>query len=120
MQGAWQNLGHRVARSTIAKVLRAHGISPVADRPLSWRTFLAAHPGAIAAADFFTTDVWTVGGLVTYYTVFVIAPCAPLCRQPLMFSRPWAALEQLRLIYGWSSPFVSGACPRRISSCFGV
>ena len=73
MQGALQNLGHRVARSTIAKILRAHGISPVPDRPLSWRTFLAAHWGTIAAADFFTTEVWTVRGLVTYDTVFVIA-----------------------------------------------
>ena len=34
--------------------------------------FLAAHWGAIAAADFFTTDVWTARGLVTYYTLFVI------------------------------------------------
>jgi putative transposase len=48
MQGALQNLGHRVARSTIAKILRAYGISPVPDRPLSWRTFLAAHWGTIA------------------------------------------------------------------------
>jgi putative transposase len=28
--------------------------------------------GAIAGADFFTTEVWTWRGLVTYYTVFVI------------------------------------------------
>ncbi len=28
--------------------------------------------GAIAGADFFTTDVWTWRGLVTYSTVFVI------------------------------------------------
>ena len=28
--------------------------------------------GTITAADFFTTDVWTWRGLVTYYTVFVI------------------------------------------------
>ena len=42
------------------------------ERPLLWRTFLAAHWGAIAAADLFTTEVWTVQGLVTYYTVFVI------------------------------------------------
>ena len=40
----------------------------------------ASHPstrglivrGAIVAADFFTTEVWTVRGLVTYYTAFVI------------------------------------------------
>ena len=31
-------------------------------RPLSWRTFLAAHWGAITAADFFTTEVWTTPG----------------------------------------------------------
>ena len=28
--------------------------------------------GAIAAADFFTMEVWTWQGLVTFYTVFVI------------------------------------------------
>ena len=28
--------------------------------------------GRIAGADFFTTEVWTWRGLVTYYTVFVI------------------------------------------------
>jgi transposase InsO family protein len=32
---------------------------------------LAAHWGAIAAADFFTTEVWTRRGLITYYTLFV-------------------------------------------------
>ncbi len=40
--------------------------------PTSWQTFLRAHWGAIAGADFFTTEVWTWRGLVTYYTVFVI------------------------------------------------
>jgi hypothetical protein len=65
IQGALSNLGHRVARSTIATILRAEGIGPVPGRPTSWRTFLAAHWGAIAAADFFTTEVWTVRGLVT-------------------------------------------------------
>jgi transposase InsO family protein len=72
IQGALKNLGHRVARSTIAGILRDHGISPVPERPSSWRTFLAAHWEAIAAADFFTTEVWTAHGLITYYTEFVI------------------------------------------------
>jgi transposase InsO family protein len=52
--------------------LKTHGISPVPERPTSWRTFLRAHWGAIIGADFFTTDVWTWQGLVTYYTMFVI------------------------------------------------
>ena len=72
IRGALKNVGHRVGRSTIARILKAHGISPVPERPTSWQTFLRAHWGAIAGADFFTTEVWTWRGLVTYYTVFVI------------------------------------------------
>jgi putative transposase len=70
--GALKNVGHRVSRSSIARILKAHGIPPVPERPTSWQTFLRAHWGAIAGADFFTTEVWTWRGLVTYYTVFVI------------------------------------------------
>ena len=39
---------------------------------MAWRTFLRAHWRVLFAADFFATEVWTVRGLVTYYTVFVI------------------------------------------------
>jgi putative transposase len=53
-------------------VLKDHGIPPAPDRPSSWRAFLRAHWGEIAAADFFTTEVWTPRGLVTYYTPFVL------------------------------------------------
>ena len=72
IQGALKNVGHRVGRSTIARILKTHGLSPVPARPTSWQTFLRAHWGAIAGADFFTTEVWTWRGLVTFYTVFVI------------------------------------------------
>jgi len=72
IQGALKNLDHRVARSTVARVLKDKGIPPAPGRPSSWRTFMRAHWGAIAGADFFTTEVWTVRGLVTYYTLFVL------------------------------------------------
>jgi hypothetical protein len=72
MQGALRNLGHRVARTTIAKILKNAGLPHTPDRPTSWRTFLRAHWPALRAADFFTTEVWTARGLVTYYTLFVI------------------------------------------------
>ena len=72
LQGALKNLGHLVARSTIAKVLKEQGIPPTPERSISWRTFLRAHWPAIIAGDSFTTEVWTGRGLVTYYTVFVI------------------------------------------------
>jgi hypothetical protein len=72
IQGALKNVGHCVGRSTIRRVLKAAGLPPVPQRPSSGQTFLNAHWGVIAAADFFTTDVWTCRGLVTYYTVFVM------------------------------------------------
>ena len=71
IQRALKNLGHRVARSPVAKVLKDNGIPPAPDRPSSWRMFLPAHRGAIVGADFFTSEVWTPRGLVTYYTLLV-------------------------------------------------
>jgi transposase InsO family protein len=72
IQGALKNLGHQVGRSTVARILKAHGLLPAPNRPTSWQTFLQAHWGAIGGADFFTAEVWTWRGLVTFYTVFVI------------------------------------------------
>jgi putative transposase len=72
IQGALKNVGHRVGRSTIRRILKAAGVPPVPQRPTSWQTFLNAHWGVVAGAVFFTTEVWTWQGLVTYYTVFVI------------------------------------------------
>ena len=57
IQGALKNVGHRVGRSTIARILKAHGLPPVPERPTSWQTFVRAHWGAIAGADFFATKV---------------------------------------------------------------
>ena len=72
IQGELRKLGHRVAASTIGKVLKDHGIRPAPDRPTSWRTFLRAHWGEVAGMDFFTTAVWTPLGLTTYYILFLI------------------------------------------------
>jgi hypothetical protein len=43
IQGALKNVGHRVARSTIANILKSEGIPPCRERSTTWRTFLAAH-----------------------------------------------------------------------------
>lgn len=72
IQGALKHLGHRVARSTIAKVMKEHGIKPSPHRPQSWATFVRTHAHLIAAADFFTTEVWTVRGLVRHFTLFFV------------------------------------------------
>ncbi len=39
---------------------------------MSWKTFLKAHWGAIAATDFFSVEVLTRVGLVRYFVLFVI------------------------------------------------
>jgi hypothetical protein len=62
----------RGAVDPIATMLKQQGIPPSGARQTSWQTFLRAHWDALVAADFFTTDVWTLRGLVTYYTLFVI------------------------------------------------
>jgi transposase InsO family protein len=72
IQGALRNVGHRVGRSTIVRMLKAQGLAPVPARPTSWQTLFLAHWGAVAGADFLATEVWTWRGLVTYYTVFAI------------------------------------------------
>jgi transposase InsO family protein len=72
IQGQLKHLDHCVARSTIAKVLKEHGIKPSPERPMNWRTFVCSHARLIAAADFFTTEAWTVRGLVRHFTLFVL------------------------------------------------
>ena len=75
IQGALANLNHKVARGTIANVLKRNGIepSPERSRRTSWSTFLKAHWKVLAASDFLTVEVWTAKGLVTNYLLFVIS-----------------------------------------------
>jgi len=72
IEGALKNLGHKVSPTTIANILRKHGIEPAPERRMrtTWRCFLKAHWETFAAADFFTVEVWTLGGLVTFYVLF--------------------------------------------------
>ena len=61
IQGALSNLGHEVARSTIAAILKRHGIEPAPERgrKTTWKEFLTRHRELMVAADFFTIEVWT-------------------------------------------------------------
>ena len=72
IQGAVRDLGHSVGRTTVSRILRKEGMKPALERPSSWSTFIRATWGASAAADFFTTEVWTSRGLTTFHTLFVI------------------------------------------------
>ena len=74
IQGALANLHHEVARGTIANILMRHGIEPALERQkrTTWQEFLRAHWEVLAAADFFTVEVWTGTGLTRYAVFFVI------------------------------------------------
>jgi transposase InsO family protein len=74
IQGALANLGHRVAPSTVANIMKEHGIEPASDRKrqTTWWVFLKAHWECLGAIDFTTIEVWTKGGLTTFYLLFVM------------------------------------------------
>ena len=74
IRGALSNLGHDIGRGTIANILREHGIDPAPARAkqTSWRDFLKTHRDVLAAADFFTVEVWSLSGLVRYSVLLVM------------------------------------------------
>ncbi len=74
IQGALANVGYHISDTTVGNILKAHGIEPAPDRQrqTTWATFLKAHWDVLAAIDFTTIEVWTRGGLVTFYLLFVM------------------------------------------------
>ncbi len=72
--GALANLGHEVSDQTVGNVLRRHGLPPAAERKRTtpWADFIRAHLDLLAGTDFFTAEVLTLRGLVTYYVLFFI------------------------------------------------
>ena len=72
--GALANLGLTVSAQTVGNVLKRHGIAPAPERKTTttWKEFIRTHLDVLVATDFFTTEVWTLGGLVTYYILFFI------------------------------------------------
>jgi putative transposase len=59
IQGALSNLGHDLARTTIANILKRRGIEPAPERnrKTTWKEFLHRHWSQIVATDFFTVGM---------------------------------------------------------------
>ncbi len=72
--GALANLAYEVSDQTVGNILRRHGIPPAPERKktTTWTEFIRSHRDVLAATDFFTAEVWTQGGVVTYYVLFFI------------------------------------------------
>jgi transposase InsO family protein len=68
------NLGHNLARGTVANILKQHGIEPAPERSrkTTWKEFLSRHWELMVTADFFTVEVWTRYGLQRFVVLFFI------------------------------------------------
>jgi hypothetical protein len=70
--GALANLGHRLSHQTVRNILRRHSLSPAPKRKqaVSWKDFIRSHWDVLVGMDFFTAEVLTLKGLLTYYVLF--------------------------------------------------
>src|SRR5439155_25008965 len=75
IQGAWAILGHKIDTLTVRNILRRHHMEPALQRRkggMSSAQFIKLHWEVLAATDFFTVEVATWHGLVTYYVLVVM------------------------------------------------
>jgi hypothetical protein len=72
--GALANLGYEISDQTVGNVLRRHGLPPAPERKrtTTWAAFIRTHLALLTGTDFFTAEVLTLRGLVTYYVLFFI------------------------------------------------
>jgi len=67
-------LGFKVSPSTVSRVRVEAGIDPSPKRPekTTWNEFIKREWESLAAIDFFTTEIYTIKGLVRYMVLVVI------------------------------------------------
>ena len=72
--GAMANLGYRLSDQTVGNILQRHGVPTAQERQrtTTWADFIRAHLSVLAGTDFFSVEVLTLRGLVTYYVLFFI------------------------------------------------
>ncbi len=72
--GALILLGYNISDQTVGNILKRRGLpkAPERQKTTTWREFIRTHMDVLWATDFFSTEVWTLGGLVTFYVLFFI------------------------------------------------
>ena len=63
-----------ISDQTVGNVLQRHALPPAPERKrtTTWPVFIRTHLALLAGTDFFTAEVLTLRGLVTYYVLFFI------------------------------------------------
>jgi putative transposase len=74
LAGALAHLGYEISDQTVGNILKRRSMptAPERRKTTTWKEFIRTHMDVLWATDFFTTEVWTLGGLVTYYILFFI------------------------------------------------
>ena len=72
--GALAELGYEISDQTVGNILKRRGLptAPERKQTTTWRDFIRTHMDMLWATDFFSAEVWTLGGLVTFYLLFFI------------------------------------------------
>ena len=72
--GALANLGCKLSDQMVGHSLPHHDIPPAPKRKhrTSWKHFIRTHWELLAGTDFFTVEVFTLKGLITYAVLFFI------------------------------------------------
>src|SRR5919198_2209077 len=72
--GALAALGYDISDQSVGNILKRRGLPNAPDRQktTTWKEFIRTHLEVLWATDFFSTEVWTLGGLVTFYVLFFI------------------------------------------------
>jgi putative transposase len=68
------HLGYDISDQTVGNILKRRALPPAPEHKTTttWNEFIRTHRDVLVATDFFTTEVWTLGGFVTYYILFFI------------------------------------------------
>jgi putative transposase len=75
IRGALQNLGHKLGRNTIRRILQERGIDPAPERGkrMPWGKFIKAHVGAAAGLDFVAVGAAGLLNLARHYVSLATA-----------------------------------------------
>jgi putative transposase len=74
LAGALADLGYAISDQTVGNIPKRRGIPTALERrkATTCKEFIRSHMDVLWATDFFSTKVWTRGGLVTFYVVCFI------------------------------------------------
>ena len=72
--GSLADLGYTISDQTVGNILKRRGIpaAPNWKKTTTWREFIRSHMDVLWATDFFSAEVWILGGPVTFYVLFFI------------------------------------------------